>query len=52
MDGSTALFGTLDEAEMREDVERAVERHEVKEIRMVEEFILSHEKLFRDPGKR
>ena len=52
MDRTRKLFGALDEAEMREDIDLAVQRHEVDEVRAVEEFILSHEKLFKDVGGR
>lgn len=44
------LFDKMDEMEMREDVDAAVKSHRLLEIHEIDEFILTHSKMFRDIG--
>ncbi|NP_001402580.1 ECU04_0152 [Encephalitozoon cuniculi GB-M1] len=51
MDRDEDLFARINEEEMEADVDQAVKNYEIPEIRVIEEFILSHDKLFQDIEK-
>lgn len=48
----SSLFGRIDEAEAREDVDAAVEKHRLPELHDVEDFILTHLAMFRSIAEK